>query len=186
MGDMMISYNLTNNTIKDRLWCLVFKTKHPTSNKETHPTCDKKYLQKLQILLPKRKPCIWVKLIFSVNCCINNAVSSQPRLIPAMVTIWLWSKARCWWEEAGWLFTNRNASNQGCIAISRASFQVWGRARRFPLPDGPGQVKLPVRQVDLDRFFFFISYKQIEEFQNSWSRASDDFEKRRALMGSPL
>ena len=55
------------------------------------------------------------------------------------------------------------------------------RARRFPLPDGPGQVKLPVGQVDLDRFFFFISYKQIEEFQNSWSRASDDFEKRQAL-----
>ena len=55
------------------------------------------------------------------------------------------------------------------------------RARRFPLPDGPGQVKLPVGQVDLDRFFFFISYKQIEEFQNSWSRESDDFEKRRAL-----
>ena len=55
------------------------------------------------------------------------------------------------------------------------------RARRFPLPDGPGQVKLPVGQVDLDRFFFFISYKQIEEFQNSCSWASDDFEKRRAL-----
>ena len=55
------------------------------------------------------------------------------------------------------------------------------RARRFPLPDGPGQVKLPVGQVDLDGFFFFISYKQIEEFQISWSRASDDFEKRRAL-----
>ena len=55
------------------------------------------------------------------------------------------------------------------------------RARRFPLPHGPGQVKLPVGQVDLDRFFFFISYKQIEEFQNSWSWASDDFEKRRAL-----
>ena len=36
------------------------------------------------------------------------------------------------------------------------------RARRFPLPDGQGQVKLPVGQVDLDRFFFFISYKQID------------------------
>ena len=54
----------------------------------------------------------------------------------------------------------------------------------FPTADGPGQVKLqnvPVGQVDLDRFFFFISYKQIKEFQNSWIRASDDFEKRRAL-----
>ena len=44
-------------------------------------------------------------------------------------------------------------------------------------------MKLPVRQVDLDRFLF-ISYKQIEEFQNSWSRASDDFEKSRALIMS--
>ena len=35
------------------------------------------------------------------------------------------------------------------------------RARRFPLPDGPGQVELQVRQVDLNRFFIFISYKQI-------------------------
>ena len=56
------------------------------------------------------------------------------------------------------------------------------RTRRFPLPnDGPGQVQLPVGQVDLNRFFLFTSYKQIEEFQNSWSRASDDLEKRRAL-----
>ena len=52
------------------------------------------------------------------------------------------------------------------------------RARRFPLCSGPEQVKLPVGQVDLNRFFLFISYKQIEEFQNSWSRASDDFEKK--------
>ena len=34
--------------------------------------------------------------------------------------------------------------------------------------------------MDINRFFLFISYKQIEEFQNSWSRASDDFEKRQA------
>ena len=53
-----------------------------------------------------------------------------------------------------------------CTAI----FSEVSRARRFPLPDGPGQVKLPVGQVDLDRFFLFISYKQIEEFQNSWSQ----------------
>ena len=38
------------------------------------------------------------------------------------------------------------------------------RARRFPLLDRPGQVKLPVGQEDLDKFFFFTSYKQIEEF----------------------
>ena len=55
------------------------------------------------------------------------------------------------------------------------------RACHFPLPDGLGQVKLQVGQVDLNRFFLFISYKQIEELQNSWSRASDDFEKRQAL-----
>ena len=56
------------------------------------------------------------------------------------------------------------------------------RARRFPLPDSPGQIKLPVGQVDLNRFFLFISYKQIEEFENSWRPASDDFEKRQALV----
>ena len=39
------------------------------------------------------------------------------------------------------------------------------QGRRFPLPDGPGQVKLPVAQVDLNRFFLFISYEQIEEFR---------------------
>ena len=32
------------------------------------------------------------------------------------------------------------------------------RACRFPLPDGPGQVKLPVGLVDFNRFFLFISY----------------------------
>ena len=57
---------------------------------------------------------------------------------------------------------------------------IWFRARRFPLPDGRGQVKLPVGQTDLDGFFFFILYKQIEEFHYSWSLASDD-EKRQAL-----
>ena len=56
------------------------------------------------------------------------------------------------------------------------------RARCFPLPNSPGQVKLPVGQVDLNRLILFISYKQIEEFQNSWSWASDDFEKRQALV----
>ena len=65
--------------------------------------------------------------------------------------------------------------------ISQICGHIHTRARRFPLPNGPGQVKLPVGQVDLDRFFFFISYKQIGEFQNSWSRASEDFEKRRVL-----
>ena len=36
------------------------------------------------------------------------------------------------------------------------TYLTYLRARRFPLPDGPGQVKLPVGQVDLDRFFFFF------------------------------
>ena len=65
------------------------------------------------------------------------------------------------------------------------TFENWfSRARRFPLPDGPGQIKGPVGQMDLDRFLFFISYKQIEEFKDSWSQASDDFEKRQALVQS--
>ena len=46
---------------------------------------------------------------------------------------------------------------------------------------GPEQVKLPVEQVDLNRFFLFISYKQIQKFHNFWSWASDDFDKRQAL-----
>ena len=58
----------------------------------------------------------------------------------------------------------------------------YGQGSLFPTARRPGAIKLPIEQVDLDRFFFFISYKQIEEFQNSWSRASDDFEKRRALV----
>ena len=41
---------------------------------------------------------------------------------------------------------------------------IYMRACLFPLPNGPEQVKRPVGQLDLDRFFFFISYKQIEEF----------------------
>ena len=38
---------------------------------------------------------------------------------------------------------------------------VCHRARCFPLPESPGQVKLPVGQVDLKKIFLFISYKQI-------------------------
>ena len=64
--------------------------------------------------------------------------------------------------------------------MKQGSF-LYARAYSFPQPDSPGQVKLPVGQVDLNTFVLFISYKQIEEFQNSWSRASDDFEKRQAL-----
>ena len=63
------------------------------------------------------------------------------------------------------------------------------RARRFPLPDGPGQVKLPVGRVDLNRFFLFVSYKQIKEFQNSWSRASNDVDScpfRSMTIGPPI
>ena len=46
-------------------------------------------------------------------------------------------------------------------------FEVWNLfggesgswfSYRFPLPNGPGIVKLPVGQVDLNRFFLFISY----------------------------
>ena len=97
---------------------------------------------------------------FTVTLLVGHESSGRTRSIP-------------WWN---------------CHVMRRQVFSNNGidywltRARRFPLPDSPGQVKLPVGQVDLDRFFFFISYKQIKEFQNSWSRASDDFEKRRALL----
>ena len=43
------------------------------------------------------------------------------------------------------------------------------RAHRFPLPDGPGQVKLPVGQVDLSEFLFYILYKQTEKLPN-WAK----------------
>ena len=64
-----------------------------------------------------------------------------------------------------------------CSSINMISGLVymWPGAGRFPLHGGPGQVKLPVRQVDLNWFSLLISYKQIEEFQNYWSRASSDF-----------
>ena len=58
---------------------------------------------------------------------------------------------------------------------------LFSRAHLFPLPDDQGQVKLPVRQVDLSKFFFFIPYKQIEKLQSSRSQASENFEERGAL-----
>ena len=50
-------------------------------------------------------------------------------------------------------------------------------AQHIPLPDGPGQVKLSVRQVDLDKFFFEIIYdvvlkKQILEVGQVQSSAA--------------
>ena len=70
------------------------------------------------------------------------------------------------------------------LIILKLSFQQsnMSRARHFPLPNDPGQVKLPAGKWICTDFFLFISYKQIEEFQNSLSRASDDIEKRQALM----
>ena len=56
------------------------------------------------------------------------------------------------------------------------------RARHIPLPDGLGQVKLSVRQVDLDKFSsksYMIWYWKKSNFE---SRASEYFEKRRALL----
>ena len=80
-------------------------------------------------------------------------------------------------SQVNWLWPNEAT----CRHLSGSTSD-----RHFPLPAGPGQLKLPVGQVDLNRFFLFISYKQIEEFQNYWSRASDDFEKRRALVNNGL
>ena len=56
------------------------------------------------------------------------------------------------------------------------------RARCFPLPDGPGQVKLPVGQVDLNRFYSFLFHisrsKNFKILQVSkwwfWEKASPD------------
>ena len=74
-------------------------------------------------------------------------------------------RSAVWWTVA----------NHCCHYLNMKCCDIAPRARRFPLPYGPGQVKLPVGQVDLNRFFLFISYKQIKEFQNTWSRASDEF-----------
>ena len=40
------------------------------------------------------------------------------------------------------------------------------RARFIQLVNGPAQVKLPVRLVDLSKVFFYILYKHIEEMHN--------------------
>ena len=83
-------------------------------------------------------------------------------------------------QQILWLYYQRlipNANINLCVFQNNSAY----RAHRFPLHEDWGKVKLPVGQVDLNRFFLFISYKQIEEFQNFWSRASDDFEKRQAL-----
>ena len=52
----------------------------------------------------------------------------------------------------------------------------------FPTARRPGASKTTSRASGFGQIFFLISYKQIKEFQSSWSRASDDFEKRRALL----
>ena len=61
-----------------------------------------------------------------------------------------------------------------------------GRAHYFPLLDGPGQVKLPVGQVDLSNFCFFILYKQIEELQNSIGRAKKNLRKGECYAGNTI
>ena len=104
---------------------------------------------------------VWIKIKVSWNFVVKGLHLS---LVQAMTVLGLNR-----WQAINWTYD--------VLVLGHTHI----RARHFPLPDGPGQVKLPVGQVDLDRFFFFISYKQIEEYQNSWSRASDDFEKRRAL-----
>ena len=40
----------------------------------------------------------------------------------------------------------------------------WLRVHHFPLPNNPGRVKLPGRQVDLCKIFFFILDKQIKKY----------------------
>ena len=44
-------------------------------------------------------------------------------------------------------------------------------AGQIPLPDGLGQVKLPVGQVYFSKVFFYILYKHVEKIKNfgSWA-----------------
>ena len=97
---------------------------------------------------------------------------TQPQWVKSSATTWYW-----------WICSIHRSFSFiiNDVKLSTTELYKHHRARRFPLPNGPGQVRLPVGQVDLNRFFLFISYEQIKEFQNSWSRASDDFEKRQAL-----
>ena len=39
------------------------------------------------------------------------------------------------------------------------------RAWHMPLPNSLRQVKLPIRQIDLNNVFFYILYKQIKKMQ---------------------
>ena len=60
-------------------------------------------------------------------------------------------------------------------------FWKWCQGSPFPTARRPGASKTTNRATGFGQIFLYFIYKQIEEFQNSWSRASDDFEKRRAL-----
>ena len=77
----------------------------------------------------------------------------------------------------------------GCWSSSPSRYGTWTkfRARHIPLPDGQGQVKLSIGQVDSDKFFFYIIYDLVlKKKTNFESRASEYFEKRRALKLSML
>ena len=51
----------------------------------------------------------------------------------------------------------------------------------IPLPNGPGQVKLPVGQVDLGKVFFLIIYDLYGKMRNSGSWASENLLIHQAL-----
>ena len=59
--------------------------------------------------------------------------------------------------------------------IARPQWANSRRAWHIPLPDDLGQIKLPVRQVDVSQVFFYILHKQIEKMKIFGSRASKNF-----------
>ena len=56
------------------------------------------------------------------------------------------------------------------------------RTQHIPLPDGLGQVKLPLGQVDLNKVFLYILYKEHMNMHNFGIWASKKFEICQALI----
>ena len=50
-----------------------------------------------------------------------------------------------------------------------------GRAQQIPLPDGPGQVKLPIREVDFRECFTWNHIESVLEMQYFGILASENF-----------
>ena len=59
-----------------------------------------------------------------------------------------------------------------------------GQGLTYPIADGPGQVKLPVRQVGDLSFPLYILYKQLEKMHNSESWPGEKYWICQALFGT--